>query len=63
MIQRKRALQQTAVYLKQNPGDPHIFLTDIEYLKENTYLERMVQNMSRYTANILGSNAYWQKEK
>ena len=30
MIQRKRALQQTAVYLKQNPGDPHIFLTDIE---------------------------------
>ena len=63
MIQRKRALQQTAVYLKQNPGDPHIFLTDIEYLKENNYLERMLQNMSRYTANILGSNAYWQKQK
>ena len=60
MIQRKRALQQTGIYLKQNPGDGHLCCKDLD---ERNLQGHIINKMSRYVANILGSNAYWAKQK
>ena len=63
MIQRKRALQQTGMYLKQNPGDTPVCPRDLNHSGDPTSVDRIMHKMSRYVANILGSHAYWQKQK
>ena len=63
MIQRKRALQQTGIYLKQNPGDPHLLSRDLGNSANAKEPVKIMHKMSRYVANILGSNAYWRKQK
>ena len=63
MIQRKRALQQTGIYLKQNPGDAPMSSADIHNLMDTCNAQSNMYKLSRYVGNILGSNAYWQKQK
>ena len=62
MIQRKRFLQQTGIYLKQNPGDV-LCSRDLDHPEKSINVEQVRHRLSRYTANVLGSNAYWQKQK
>ena len=62
MIQRKRILQQTGIFLKQNPGEEHLIAEDQQQMvANNTHV--FISKLSRYLSNITGSNAYWHKAK
>ena len=56
MIERKRILHQTGIFLKQNPGEEHLTTDDLQQLVANNQIPR-------YLANLTGSNAYWFKAR
>jgi len=60
MIQRKRTLEQTGIFLKQNPSEAHL---TIDELCEMASCNNSMSFMSRYVANIAGTNVYWHKVK
>ena len=63
MIQRKRILQQTGIFLKQNPGEAHLTTEDLQQMAANGNSSVFLSKISRYLRNITGSTAYWQKAK
>ena len=63
MIQRKRILQQTGIFLKQNPGEAHLTVEELQQLAADNNANVFVSKLSRYLSNITGSNAYWHKAK
>ena len=63
MIQRKRILQQTAIFLKQNPGEAHLTAENLQQMVANNNTHVFISKLSRYLSNITGSNAYWHKAK
>ena len=62
MIQRKRILQQTGMFLKQNPGE-HLTVEELRQMAANNDTGVFMAKISRYLGNINGSNAYWHKAK
>lgn len=63
MIQRKRTLQQSSVFLKQNPGESHLTIEQLHEMASNNSCTSFMTKLSRYVSNITGSNAYWHKIK
>ena len=63
MIQRKQILQQTGIFLKQNPGEQHLTLEEIREMINNNNSNLLMTKLSRYITNISGSDAYWYKAK
>ena len=63
MIQRKRILQQTGIFLKHNPGEAHLTAEDLQQMVANNNTHVFISKLSRYLSNITGSNAYWHKAK
>lgn len=63
MIQRKRILQQTGIFLKQNPGEAHLTVEELQQMAADNNTNVFVSKLSRYLSNITGSNAYWHKAK
>lgn len=63
MIQRKRILQQTGIFLKQNPGEAHLTTEELKEMLATNNTNIFLSKISRYVGNITGSNAYWQKAK
>ena len=63
MIQWKRILQQTGIFLKQNPGEAHLTTEDLQQMAANANSSVFLSKISRYLRNITGSSAYWQKAK
>ena len=63
MIQRKRILQQTDMFLKQNPGEAHLTAEELRQMAANNNTSVFISKISRYLSNITGSNAYWHKAK
>ena len=63
MIQRKRILQQTGIFLKQNPGEAHLTTEDLQQMAANANSSVFLSKISRYLRNITGSSAYWRKAK
>ena len=63
MIQRKRTLEQTGIFLKQNPSEAHLTIEELREMAENNNSSVFMSKVSRYIANIAGSNAYWHKVK
>ena len=61
MIQRKKVLQQTSIFLKQNPTEAHLTVDELREIAETNSGVQIMAKMSRYVGNILGSNAYWYK--
>ena len=61
MIQRKRTMQQTAVFFKQNPGEAHLTLEELRNMANEKKSQLFMAKVSRYVANITGSSAYWHK--
>lgn len=61
MIQRKRILQQTGIFLKQNPGEAHLTTEELQQMVANHSADIFLSKISRYLSNLTGSNAYWQK--
>ena len=62
MIQRKRILLQTGIFLKQNPGEAHLTV-ELQQMAADNNTNVFVSKLSRYLSNITGSNAYWHKAK
>lgn len=63
MILRKRTLQQTRIFLKQNPGEAHLTIDELRDMAANNNSAVFMSKVSRYLANIPGTNAYWHKVK
>lgn len=63
MIERKRILQQTGIFLKQNPGEVHLTTEELQQMITNNSSHVFLSKISRYLANLTGSNAYWFKAR
>ncbi len=63
MIQRKRILQQTGIFLKQNPGEAHLSTEELKEMAASNDSNVFLSKISRYVSNITGSNAHWHKAK
>ena len=61
LIQRKRTLQQSSVFLKQNPGEAHLTLEELQNMAKNNTSKSFITKLSRYVGNITGSSAYWHR--
>ena len=61
MIQRKRTLEQGSIFIKQNPGDAHFTIEQVREMASSNASTVFMSKLSRYVANITGSNAYWHK--
>ena len=58
MIQRKHALEQSNCYLKQNPSEQHLTIDELQEMIATNSSAALMAKMSRYAANITGTNAY-----
>lgn len=63
MIERKCILQQTGIFLKQNPGEAHLTTEELQQMVANNSAHVFLSKISQYLANITGSNAYWFKAR
>ena len=61
MILRKRTLQQSGIFLKQNPGEAHLTIDELREMTANNDTTVFMSKVSRYVANISGTNGYWHK--
>ena len=61
MIMRMRTLQQTGIFLKQNPGEAHLTIDELREMAASDNSAVFISMVSRFVANIAGLNAYWQK--
>ena len=61
MIQRKRTLQQSSIFLKQNPGESHLTIEQLREMASGNSSSVFMSKLSRYVSNITGSSAYWHK--
>ena len=61
MIHRKRILQQSGIFLKQNPGEAHLTINELHEMAASNNSDVFVAKVSRYFGNIAGTNAYWNK--
>ncbi|XP_028394509.1 uncharacterized protein LOC114518706 [Dendronephthya gigantea] len=61
MIQRKRILQQSGIFLKQNPGEAHLTIDELREMAASNSANVFMSKVSRYVGNIAGTNAYWNK--
>ena len=63
MIQRQRTLQPSSVFLKQNPGESHLTIEQLQEMASANSCTSFMTKLSRYVSNITGTNAYWHKIK
>ena len=63
MVQRKSTLQQSSVFIKQNPGDAHVTIEQLREMGSHHASTNFMTKILRYVGNITGSNAYWQKRQ
>ena len=61
MIQRKRILQQSGIFLKQNPGEAHLTIDELREMAASNNANVFLSKVSRYVGNIAGTNAYWNR--
>ena len=61
MIQRKRILQQSGIFLKQNPGEAHLTIDELREMAASNDANVFMSKVSRYVGNIAGTNAYWNR--
>ena len=61
MIHRKRILQQSGIFLKQNPSEAHLTIDELREMAASNNSAVFMSKVSRYIANIAGTNAYWSK--
>ena len=61
MIQRKRILQQSGIFLKQNPGEAHFKIDELREIAASNTANVFMSKVSRYVGNMAGTNAYWNR--
>ena len=63
MIIRNKTLQQSSIFLKQNPGEEFFTVEQLREMAETNNSAAFMSKVSRYVANIGGTNAYWHRVK
>ena len=53
MLLRKRTLEQTGIFLKQNPGEAHLTIDELRDMAENNSATVFMSKISRYVGNTL----------
>ena len=61
MIQRKRIVQQSGIFLKQNPGEAHLTIDELREMAASNNANLFMSKVFRYIGNIAGTNAYWNR--
>ena len=61
MIQRKQILQQSGIFLKQNPGEAHLTIDELREIANSSNANVFMSKLSRYVGNIAGTNASWNR--
>ena len=61
MIQRKRILQQSGIFLKQNPGEAHLTIDELREMAASNNANLFMSKVSRYVGNISGPSSYWNR--
>ena len=61
ITQRKRILQQSRIFLKQNPGEAHLTIDELRDMAASNNANVFMSKVSRYVGNIAGTNAYWNR--
>ena len=61
MIQRKRILQQSGIFLKQNPREAHLTIDELREMAASNTANVFMSEVSRYVGNIAGTNVYWNR--
>ena len=56
MIQGKRILQQSGIFLRQNPREAHLTLDELHQMATSNNSNTLISKISRYVANIAGLN-------
>ena len=62
-IRRHRSLEQSKVYLKQNPGDANLNISELKAAISNGDSSQLMKRMCAYSSNITGSDSYWHKRR
>ena len=57
MIIRKRTLQQSGIFLKQNPGEASLTMEQLQEMAKSNNSAAFMSKVSRYVANIGDTNA------
>ena len=57
----KRILQQSGIFLKQNPGEAHLTIEEQREMAASNNANVVMSKVSRYVGNIAGTNAYWNR--
>ena len=52
-------LQQSGIFLKQNPGEAHLAIDELRDMAASNNANVFMSKVSRYVGNIAGINAYW----
>ena len=61
MIQRQRILQQSGIFLKQNPGEAHLTIDELHEMAASNNANVFISKVFRHVSNIAGTNAYWNR--
>ena len=61
MIQRKRILQQSGIFLKQNPGEAHLTIDELREMAASNNTNVFMSKLSRYVGNRWSYTLYFQK--
>ena len=61
IIQRKRILQQSGIFLKQNPGEAHLTIDELREMAASNDATVFMSKVSRYVGNIAGTDTYWDR--
>lgn len=62
-IRRHRSLQQTSVYLRNNPNDAALTMEELKLMVRNGQISQIMGRIYAYSANIVGSDGYWNKKR
>jgi hypothetical protein len=62
-LRRQRALNQSKVYMSQNPSDANLTISELKEIIGNNESNELMKRMSAYASNITGSDAYWYKRR
>jgi hypothetical protein len=62
-IRRHRTLDQSKVYLKQNPQDANLTIEELKSSIRSGDASNILSRMSAYSSNLTGSDAYWHKRR
>jgi hypothetical protein len=62
-IRRHRSLDQCKVYLKQNPSDANLSISELKSIIQSGNSMQLLQRMSAYSSNVTGCDSYWHKRR